>query len=90
MGRPRPTVTKPQKVVYWRSASGKWVVVQGPFPDPFYRSETRSTPEKAAKLIIDDIYNRPGTTQTDAYAKVLASSVEELDGGENEFGPITP
>src|SRR5574338_59457 len=76
------------RVIHWRK--GKWCVVSGPFPDQFYRSETRDKPEKAAKLYTEDCYNRPATTRDDQYAKVRLEDIQELDGGENEFGPITP
>jgi hypothetical protein len=76
------------RIVHWRK--GNWVVVQGPFPDPFYRSETRDSPEKASKLYTDECYNRPGTTKDDQYAKVRAEDILEILSGENEFGPVTP
>lgn len=82
--------SKLPRVVHWRSHTGKWVVVCGPFPDRFYRSETRDSPEKAAKLPVDHIVNRAATTLEDQYAKVLASDILEISGGENEFGPISP
>lgn len=76
--------------VHWRGPGGKWVVVAGPFPDSFFRSETRDTPEKAAKLTVDTCYNRAGTTKDEAYAKVLAADILEIDSGENEFGTVSP
>lgn len=77
------------RVVHWRSKNGKWVVVAGPFPE-MYRSETRDTPEKAAKCLVDDMYNRKATTRDDQYAKVLAKDVMEIQSGENEWGTVTP
>lgn len=78
------------RVVHWRSQSGKWVVVSGPFPDPFYRSETRDAAASAAKITVDTCYNRSGTTRDDQYAKVLAADILEIHSGENEFGQVTP
>ncbi len=94
-GQLETTVATPKKLglprkVFWRSSSGKWVVVQGPFPDSFFRSETRDTPEKAAKLLVQDIYNRGPTTKEDQFAKCLASDILEIAGGENEFGTVSP
>jgi hypothetical protein len=76
--------------VKWRSANGAWVVVCGPFPSGVPRSETRDTPEKAAKLYSQDVLSRPETTKADHYAKVHASDVMEVQGGANEFGPVSP
>jgi hypothetical protein len=76
--------------VHWRSGNGKHVVIEGPFPHDMFRSETRDTVDKAKKLYIQDMYTRPATTKTGQYAKVLASDILEILGGENEFGEITP
>lgn len=76
--------------VLWRSKSGKWVVVQGPFPESMARSETRDHPDKAAKALTDNVYARPGTTRDDQYAKVHANDILEILKGQNEFGPVTP
>lgn len=84
------TGNKLPRVVHWRHHTGKWVVVSGPFPDRFYRSETRDDVTKAAKILVDDVFNRPGTTRDDQFAKVLASDIIEISAGENEFGPISP
>lgn len=78
------------RVVHWRSASGKWVVVAGPFPDLFSRSETRDDPEKASKALVDNVYTRGPTTRDDQYAKVLAADILEILSGTNEFGPVVP
>lgn len=87
----KPNVgAKLARVVHWRHHTGKWVVVSGPFPDRFYRSETREEVGKAAKILVDDIFNRPATTREDQYCKVLASDILEIKSGENEFGPISP
>lgn len=89
--KPLPKVDKRiPRVVHWRSQTGKWVVVQGPFPDQMYRSETRDTVEKASKLSTDNLYNRGETTKEDHYAKVLAKDIQEIDSGENEWGPVSP
>lgn len=77
------------RVVHWRSKNGKWVVVAGPFPE-MYRSETRDTPEKAAKCFVEHIFNRPGTTRDDQYAKVLTKDIMEIQSGENEWGQVSP
>lgn len=76
--------------VFWRSRSGKWVVVAGPFPVAMARSETRDHPDKAAKALVDGIYIRPPTTRDDQYAKVAAKDIIEINKGSNEFGPVTP
>ena len=85
-----PASSRIPRIVHWRHHSGKYVVVCGPFPDAMFRSETRDTPEKAAKLTVDKMWNRPATTMEEAYAKVLAADILEISGGENEFGPISP
>lgn len=85
-----PPKTRLPRVVHWRSNSGNWVVVAGPFPDNLARSETRDAPEKAAKALTDNVYARPGTTRDDQYAKVHISDILEIQSGKNEFGPVTP
>ena len=78
------------RVIHWRHPNGKWVVVQGPFPEAMYRSETRETAEKAARIMAADCYARPATTRQDQYAKVLAKDVLEIQSGENEWGTVAP
>jgi len=85
-----PPKARLPRVVHWKHHNGKWVVVAGPFPESFYRSETRDDPKKAAKITVDEIYNRSATSRDDQYAKVLASDILEIMSGENEFGPISP
>lgn len=77
------------RVVHRRSANGRWVVVEGPFPDGFPRSETRDDPDKALKLLTDGVFARPGTAKA-TYAKVSANDIVEVGGGSNEFGPVSP
>ena len=76
--------------VKWRSGDGRWVVVSGPFPQAFPRSETRDSVKKAALQPYLDVVTRPETTREDAYAKVSAMDVIEVQGGANEFGPVSP
>ena len=76
------------RVVHWRQ--GKWGVVAGPFPQAFFRSETRDTVEKAAKFPDSFCIARPETTRDDQYAKVLLADISEILAGENEWGKISP
>lgn len=78
------------RVVHWRSRSGKWVVVSGPFPDMFPRSETRDSAEKASKALVDNVYARGATTKPDQFAKVLAADIIEQHSGSNQWGPVSP
>lgn len=86
----RSSIPKISRKVEWRSPDGKWVVVRGPFPNGFFRSETRKDPVKASMMKTHYIVNRPETETEDSYAKVLASDIVEILGGENEFGPVSP
>lgn len=86
-GKPYPRLVRE---VLWRSANGRWVVVAGPFPDLFPRTETRDTVDRAGKLLVQNIFARPATTREDTYAKVSISDILEVTGGKNEFGPISP
>lgn len=85
-----PTKLRLSRVVHWRSKSGKWVVVAGPFPQGMARSETRDRADIAAKANVDNIYCRTATTRDDQYAKVASSDVLEIYAGDNDFGPVTP
>lgn len=82
--------TKLPRVVHWRSSNGKQVVVEGPFPEALFRSETRDSVDKARKLLVSDMFNRPQTTKPGQYAKVLAEDIHEVMSGENEFGEVSP
>lgn len=84
----RGKVKLPRKVE-WRSEDGKMVVISGPFPRGFLRSETRTTVLGAAKQSGADLWARDETERDDRYAKCLAEDiVEVLD--ENEFGTVSP
>lgn len=74
--------------VHWKS--GKWGVVAGPFPHAFFRSETRDTVAKASKCPATDCMTRGETTRDDQYAKVLLADINEIHGGENEWGDVSP
>lgn len=75
------------KVVHWRS--GRWGVVAGPFPEGFFRTETRDTWQKASKLYADTAAGRAGTTRDDQFAKVRLEDILEIET-ENEWGPVCP
>lgn len=80
-------VPKLPKVVHWRN--GRWGVVAGPFPERFFRTETRDTWQKAAKLYADTAAGRGATTREDQYAKVRLEDILEIET-ENEWGPVSP
>lgn len=84
---PRPKITR---VILWQDSTRKWAVVEGPFPLGLYRSETRDTVEKAAKLSVGYMCARPQTTAPKVYAKVLRADVVEVFSGENEWGKVCP
>ena len=88
LSRGRP---KMPKKVWWRSKSGKIVVVEGPFPAGLFRTDTRKTPEAAAKVPMGDMYTHSEpTNQTLRWAKVSAEDIIEIFDGENEYGEICP
>lgn len=76
--------------VEWRSPDGKMVVVAGPFPRGFYRSDTRDSVLKASKMRSADLWAHEPTSREDQFAKCLAADVVEIYGGENEFGTVIP
>lgn len=77
------------KEVFWRHADGRTVVVAGPFPEGFFRTETRDSVRAASTTFVPSMCARPSTTRSDQYAKVLAEDILDT-GGENEFGTVTP
>jgi hypothetical protein len=81
---------KVTRKVEWRSANGRLVVVAGPFPPGFFRTDTRSTVAKASRMGSADMWAHEGTTKEDAFAKCMAEDVVEILGGENEFGTVIP
>lgn len=74
--------------ILWRK--GDWVVVEGPFPHMFSRSETRSSVDKASKLSKSYIMARPETFSEGNYALCHKSDVIEVLSGDNEFGVVSP
>lgn len=81
----KPTLVRD---VLWTSPNKLYVVVHGPFPHNFPRSETRSTVKAASTMPIYEIIGRAETTRDDQYALVYA---EHISGPEtNEFGPVMP
>jgi hypothetical protein len=83
--------TKLVREILWRSENGRYVVVCGPFPEGFTRSETRDSWEKASRLDRYDIISRGETTKSTHYAKVEAKDILEVTPGEtNNFGPVVP
>jgi hypothetical protein len=85
VGKPKVT-----RKVEWRSPNGKVVVVAGPFPRGFYRSDTRDSVEKASKIRSADLWAHEPTERDDRYAKCMVEDVVEIIGGENEFGTVIP
>lgn len=84
-----PTPRKPKLIrkVEWRSPDGSKVVVSGPFPEGYFRSDTRRSVVAASKLRPNEMWVHGGTADPEAYAKMLAQDVTE---GENEFGEVIP
>lgn len=75
--------------IHWWSKNRKYVVISGPFPDGFIRSETRKSVASAIQSVdwnwLDDhIYARPAAQK--GYAVVLAASVQDKC---NEWGEIS-
>lgn len=70
----------------WVSRSGKYAVVQGPFPDGLVRTLTSKELDVAIKKRADELASRHGTNKPH-YAKVLASSIVET---HNEWGEVCP
>lgn len=85
---PDMTIKKP---ILWVSEDGKFVVVEGPFPDGFQRSLTaRSITEAILRNPTDSsygIFSRPATTEAKKYAKTLRRFIEDT---HNEWGEVAP
>lgn len=85
--RAKPKVTRK---VEWRSPDGKMVVVAGPFPRGFFRSDTRDTVAKASRVRSGELWAHEPTEREDRYAKCLLEDVVEILEEENDFGTVTP
>lgn len=79
---------KVERQVLWKSKSGKFVVVEGPFPHGFIRCETRRTVDQASRTSAEsEMFTRGGTHKAGWYAKTLARYVVVPN---NEWGEICP
>lgn len=85
MNIPAPSV-KIQRATHWTSPDGRYVVVQGPFPEGFIRSLDCSTVAEARDRASSGLVERNETTRK-RYAKTFSKLVTQV---ENEWGEIAP
>ena len=85
--------TKPIRLarpILWQDKSGKYVVIEGPFPYGFVRSADAPTVHKASMrqpyTELGELIARPETTADRRYAKTLKEYVSPV---EDQWGPIS-
>ncbi len=83
---PPVLVTMPARVL-WSSESGRFAVVEGPFPGGMVRSLTAPTMFQASMHSPETLEARPGTSGASHYALVFA---EHITATHNEDGEICP
>lgn len=79
-----------RRAILWKSPNGKQAVVTGPFPRGLFRSDTRQTWQEATTARVSNMFAHEESTRSDRYALVLTGDVDEIDSGDNEFGPVSP
>lgn len=76
--------------ILWQDKTGKYVVIEGPFPYGFVRSADAKSVHMAARrdlhTDLGEIMSRPETNSDKRYAKTLADYVLPV---ENEWGPVS-